>query len=77
MKSANKRATVYFDSDVHKVLRLKAAQTEKSVSDLVNDAVRSSLSEDAQDIAAFAKRKKEKSISFESALKKLKSSGKI
>lgn len=77
MKQASKRATVYFDADVHRVLRLKAAQADKSVSDLVNDAVRFSLAEDAEDIAAFEERKKEKSISFEDALKKLRARGKI
>lgn len=77
MKQASKRATVYFDSDVHRVLRLKAAQSDKSMSDLVNDAVRQSLAEDAEDLAAFEQRKKEKSISFEDALKKLRSRGKI
>ena len=44
-----KRATVYFDSSLHKALRVKAAQTEHSVSDLVNAAVRRSLAEDAGD----------------------------
>ena len=77
MKQVSKRATVYFDADVHRVLRLKAAQADKSVSDLVNDAVRFSLAEDAEDIAAFEERKKEKSISFEDALKKLRARGKI
>ena len=77
MKQVSKRATVYFDADIHRVLRLKAAQADKSVSDLVNDAVRFSLAEDAEDIAAFEERKKEKSISFEDALKKLRARGKI
>ena len=75
--TTSKRATVYFDAEVHKVLRMKAAQADKSVSDLVNDAVRFSLAEDSADLAAFDKRKKEKSISFEEALKKLRARGKI
>lgn len=75
--TAKKRATVYFDADLHKVLRLKAAQGEKSISDLANEAVRYSLAEDAIDLAAFEQRKKEKSISFEDALKKLRARGKL
>jgi hypothetical protein len=75
--TAKKRTTVYFDAELHKVLRLKAAEAEKGVSDLVNEAVRFSLAEDAIDLAAFEQRKKEKSISFEDALKKLRTRGKI
>ena len=56
---------------------MKAAQADKSVSDLVNDAVRYSLAEDAADLSAFEERKKEKSISFEDALKRLRACGKI
>ncbi|HXG71693.1 MAG TPA: hypothetical protein VNJ04_13885, partial [Gemmatimonadaceae bacterium] len=54
-----KRATVYFEEDVHKALRLKAAETEQSMSDLVNAAVRHTLAEDADDLAAFRDRAKE------------------
>ncbi len=54
-----KRATVYFDENVHKALRLKAAETEQSISDLVNTAVRTTLAEDADDLAAFRDRVKE------------------
>ena len=54
-----KRATVYFDPSLHKALRVKAAQTDHSLSDLVNRAVRQSLAEDADDLAAFDLRAKE------------------
>ena len=53
MKTAMKRATVYFDSQIHRALRLKAAETDRSISELVNDAVRLNLAEDAEDLAAF------------------------
>ena len=76
-KRASKRATVYFDPDVHRALRHKAAATEKTISDLVNDAVRLSLKEDAEDITAFEKRRKEPSLSFETVLKDLKRRGKL
>ena len=72
-----KRATVYFDPSLHKALRLKAAQTEHSLSDLVNAAVRRSLSEDAADLAAFDARAKEPNLDFEGVLKDLKRRGKL
>jgi len=75
--SSPKRATVYFDSAVHKALRLKAAHSEQSVSELVNAAVRRSLAEDAEDLDAFESRKKEPSLVFEDVLKDLKRRGKL
>lgn len=73
--STNKRSTIYFDENLHKVLRLKAAETHRSVSDLVNEAVRHSLLEDQQDLAAFEARESESTVSYEAMLKELKSSG--
>ena len=64
-----KRATVYFDSNLHKALRVKAAQTDHTVSDLVNRAVRQSLAEDADDLAAFDDRAKEPNLAFEDVRK--------
>lgn len=72
-----KRATVYFDSELHRALRLKAAETERSLSDLVNEAVRLSLAEDAEDLAAFRKRKREPNLRFDDVVKELKRRGKI
>ena len=72
-----KRATVYFDPSLHKALRVKAAQTEHSMSDLVNAAVRRSLAEDADDLAAFDKRAVEPNLAFEDVLKDLKRCGKL
>ena len=62
--STPKRATVYFEAEVHKALRLRAAANDRSISDLVNDAVRVSLAEDVADLSAFDRRKKERSVSF-------------
>ena len=67
--SLPKRATIYFEPGVHKALRLKAVHTEKSISDLVNVAVRRSLAEDAEDLQAFETRKKDPSLLFENVLK--------
>jgi len=72
-----KRSTIYFEPELHKALRLKAATTERSVSDIVNDAVRRALSEDQEDLAAFADRAAEPTISYEALLHDLKAHGKL
>lgn len=72
-----KRATVYFDATVHRALRLKAAETDQSVSDLVNDAVKLSLAEDADDLEAIAARASEPSIAFEAVVRDLRRRGKL
>jgi plasmid stability protein len=74
---SSKRVTIYFESAVHKALRLRAAATDRSVSDMVNDAVRLSLAEDAADLEAFSARRKEKSVSFETFVTGLKRSGQL
>jgi len=73
--STPKRATVYFDPEVHKALRLRAAASDQSISDMVNEAVRASLAEDAMDLAAFDKRKRERSVSFDSFVQGMKQRG--
>ncbi len=77
MSSTQKRATVYFDPALHRALRLKAAETDRSVSDLVNESVKLSLSEDAEDLSAFDERADQPNLLFEDVVKELKSSGKI
>lgn len=77
MKTAIKRSTVYFDSQIHRGLRLKAAETDRSISDLVNDAVKLSLAEDAEDLAAFKERAREPDLAFEDVLMDLRKRGKI
>ena len=77
MKGQSKRATIYFDSEIHRVLRLKAAETDRSVSDLVNDAVKASLAEDAEDLTAFELREPEPDLPFEAVVKDLKRRGKV
>ena len=77
MKTIAKRSTVYFDPDLYKALKIKAAQYEKSLSELINQAVRWSLVEDAEDLAAFEERKGEPNLDFEKVLKDLRSRGKI
>lgn len=76
-EQTQKRATVYFDPALHRALRIKAAETETSISDLVNEAVRTSLAEDASDIEAFEIRESEPDYAFEDVVKELKKSGQI
>jgi len=77
MSDVLKRSTVYFDPQLHAALRLKAAQTDRSVSDLVNEAVREALAEDQEDLAAFEERVSEPSMSYETLLNDLKAHGKL
>ena len=77
MSTKTKRATVYFDPQLHRALRIKAAETEHSISDLVNEAIRQSLAEDMEDLDAFEGRAGEPNLVFEDILKELKRSGKI
>ncbi|HEX9304781.1 MAG TPA: CopG family transcriptional regulator [Thermoanaerobaculia bacterium] len=72
-----KRATVYFDPDIHRALRLKAAASDDSMSDIVNRAVRLSLAEDAEDLEAFQRRKREPNLDFEQFVKALKRRGRL
>jgi len=77
MKTNTKRTTIYLDPQLHRALRLKAAETEHSMSELVEEAIKLSLAEDSIDLAAFEQRRKEPSLPFEDVLKKLRKNGKI
>jgi hypothetical protein len=77
MGATPKRATIYFDPIIHRALKMKALETSRSVSDLVNAAVRESLAEDAEDLAAFEERVHEPLVSYGEMLKKLKKDGRI
>ena len=74
---STKRATVYFEPEIHRALRLKAAASEKSISDMVNAAVKLSLAEDVEELEAFEKRKREPNLDFEQFVKALKRRGKL
>jgi hypothetical protein len=77
MATENKRVTIYFNPELHKALRLKSVETSRSVSELVNKAVREALSEDAEDLAAFDERADETLISYDEMVKRLKKDGRI
>jgi plasmid stability protein len=73
----SKRATIYFDADVHRALRLRAAACNRSISDMVNEAVRMTLAEDADDLRDVEQREEEESIGFEEFVSSLRKSGRI
>ena len=77
MAAQAKRATIYFDPDLHKALKLKSMETSRSITELVNEAVREALLEDAEDLAAFEQRLNEPLVSYEQMIKKLKKNGSI
>lgn len=77
MGTESKRATIYLDTDLHQALKMKAAITSKSVSELVNDAVREALAEDEEDLRAFEDRANEPLVAYEDMLGWLKSDGKL
>ena len=77
MGHALKKTTVYLDGDIHRALRIKAADVDRSISDLITQAIRRELEEDGEDLQAFRDRAKEASLPFEVALKKLKALGKL
>jgi hypothetical protein len=76
-EATSKRATVYFEPALHQAIRLKAAHTHRSVSEIVNDAVRLALREDEEDLSAFEARIAEPEMSYEALLKDLKAHGKL
>ena len=77
MAQTSRRSTIYLDPELHRALRLKAAETERSMSDLVNDAIRMALAEDVEDIETFDARASEPDLLFETVVRALKADGKI
>ncbi len=77
MTELSKKSIVYFEPDIHHALRMKAATTHQSVSEVVNEAVRLSLREDQEDLNAFEQRSTETTLSYEELLEDLKAHGKL
>lgn len=77
MSELSKRSTVYFEPEIHHALRIKAATTHQSVSEVVNEAIRVSLREDQEDLSVFEERANEPTLSYEELLEDLKSHGKL
>lgn len=74
---STKRATIYLDEELHRALRVKSAATDRTISDIVNEAVRRDLAEDAEDLAAFDERKDEPSYAFEEVVRTLRERGRL
>ena len=77
MSEMSKRSTIYFEPELHRALRLKAAESHLSVSEIVNNAIRQALREDQEDLAAFDERAAEQTLSYEELLSDLKAHGKL
>ena len=77
MNTEPKRATIYLDPALHRALRIKSAETSRSMSEIVNEAIKQALAEDAEDLATFEERAHEPLVSFENMLKELKKDGRI
>jgi predicted transcriptional regulator len=73
----SKRTTIYLDPDLHRALRLKSFTISRSISDIIGEAVRQMLFEDAEDIAAFEARVQESLVSYDEMVKRLKKDGRI
>lgn len=77
MSSLSKRSTIYFEPSIHHALKIKAASSHVSISELIDEAVRLLMSEDHEDLQAISNRQNEEEISYEQLLNDLKAHGKI
>ena len=77
MGEMSKRSTIYFDPQLHTALRIKSAHSHRSISEIVNQAVRAALAEDQEDLSAFDERADEPTVSYEELLNDLKAHGQI
>ena len=77
MATLSKRSTIYLDPALHQALRLKSLETSRSMSEIINDALKEALAEDAEDLAVFDERQDEPLISYEEMVKRLKKYGRI
>ena len=77
MSTLSKRSTIYLDPALHQALKIKSIETSRSMSEIINDAVKEALAEDAEDLAVFDKRQDEPLISYENMVKRLKKDGRI
>ena len=77
MTITTKRTTVYLDQELHQALRMKAAMSGRSMSELINEMVQERLAEDAEDLKAFRDRADEPVISYEELLQELQNNGKL
>ena len=77
MSNLSKRSTIYLEPDLHQALRMKSLETSRSMSEIINDAIKEALAEDAEDLAVFDERQQEPLLSYQEMLEKLKENGRI
>jgi predicted transcriptional regulator len=77
MTKQSRRTTIYLDPDLHEALCVKAVSISRSLSELVNDAVRAALTDDEEDIAAFDARNRGPLISYDEMVRRLRKGGQI
>lgn len=77
MSTLSKRSTVYFEPSIHNALKLRAASSDTSISELIDEAVRLFMREDQEDLAAVRQRVGEAEMSYEELLNSLEADGKI
>ncbi|MDY0361770.1 MAG: CopG family transcriptional regulator [Desulforegulaceae bacterium] len=77
MSTLSKRSTIYLDPALHQALKIKSLETSRSMSDIINEAIKEALAEDAEDLALFDKRQDDPLISYEDMIKRLKKDGRI
>ena len=77
MTALTKRTTVYLEDSLHQALRVKAAVSNRSISELINEMIRERLAEDAEDLQAFREREAEPVMSYEALLQDLQANGKL
>ena len=77
MSTLSKRSTIYLDPALHQALKIKSLETSRSMSEIINDAVKEAIAEDAKDLAVFDERQDEPLISYEDMLKRLEKDGRM
>ncbi|MGR3277750.1 CopG family transcriptional regulator [Acaryochloris marina NIES-2412] len=75
MSEPSERSTIYFEPELHQALQFKAASTNRTISDLVNEAVRLIFQDDQEDLVIFDEREQELTMTYEELLNDLKTHG--
>ena len=74
-KRKREPTTVYLDADIARAAKVKAALNDKSMSDIVSEALGRYLSEDASDLVLARKRKNQPARSYDELVTALKRDG--
>ena len=69
------RTTITINDKLFRTLKLRAAQSDKSVSSLVEEAIKYQILEDIEDIEDAQGRAKEEEYSFDDLVKQYKAEG--